>query len=358
MNNNRLSNEEISGLIAYHKELRVKRDADKLKCIIYWGKGYSWEEIKELLFISDGTLKTYIDKYQKGGIKELLQLHYEGHNNKLTNEQEQTIIDYVDKYSVLNSKQVVRYIKHKFGIKFTINGMTKTLIRLGFSYKKPKRISCNKDNVEEKIFVYRYKIKSENLSEDEALYSLDGAGIEHNAKIDYGWMRKGTTKTIQTNSGRKRLNINGAYNIKTHEVIAICQEENITTKSNIELIKKIITKNQDKRKITIILDNAKMNKNNEIFNFVKEQNKTGTKIELMYTPPYCPHLNLIERLWRFTKKKLVANQYYSTYSKFRNSITDFFATKIYKLKNELKSLMTENFEGYSMSNNTSILKYC
>ncbi len=340
----RLPPEKIKELITYHKQLRSLRDGDKLKCIIYWGKGYSWDEIKELLFISDGTIKTYVDKYQRGGIKELLTVHYVGNNNKLTKEQESALIKYVERYNVLNSKQVVKYIKNKFGIRFTINGMTKTLIRLGFSYKKPKRAPCKIDSYSEACFKLKYFLKSEYLPEDEALFFMDGAGVDHNAKIDYGWIRKGKNKVIKTNTGRKRLNINGAYNIKTHDVITQCQEENINTDSNINLFKKIVEANPDKKKITIILDNARMNKNTKIFDYIHEQNKTGTQIELMYTPPYCPHLNLIERLWRFVKKKLLANQYYSSYVKFKQAIEEFFEKKVKKLKHELEGLMTEKFQ--------------
>ena len=94
----RLSETEISELIAIHKELRSKRDADKLKCIIYWGKGYSWEEIKQLLFISDGTIKNYVDRYQVGKIKALLEVHYEGNNHKLSAEQIEGLVNYVDKW--------------------------------------------------------------------------------------------------------------------------------------------------------------------------------------------------------------------------------------------------------------------
>ncbi len=59
----RLLKEEIADIIALHKQLKRQKDADKLKCKIYWGKGYSWEQIKGLLFISDGTIKNYIDAF-------------------------------------------------------------------------------------------------------------------------------------------------------------------------------------------------------------------------------------------------------------------------------------------------------
>lgn len=42
--------------------------------------------------------------------------------------------------------------------------------------------------MEEKLFAYRYFLLSQELDKNEALYFMDGAGFEHNAKIDYGWM--------------------------------------------------------------------------------------------------------------------------------------------------------------------------
>ena len=112
-------------------------------------------------------------------------------------------------------------------------------------------------------------------------------------------------------------------------------------------MKKILSFNSDKDRILIVMDCAGMNKSKEIFNFIKEQNKQKTKIEILYTPPYSPHLNLIERLWRFTKKKLLSNRFYSSYIRFRESIRDFFERKIYKYKDELESLMAENFQTIS-----------
>ncbi len=325
-------------LIIEHKELKGKKDADKLKCVIYW------KEIKGFLFLSDGTIKDYIDTYRDGETKKLFQTNYKGRHFKLSLDQNKVLSNYIEKYNVLSSKQAVRYIKNKLGISFTRNGMTKTLIRLGFSYKKAKRALAKWDSCLEACFKSGYYQKSEYLSQDESIYFMDGAGFVHNTKIGCGWIRRGKNKAIKTNTGRKKLNMNGAYDIKNHKVISICQEENVNTESNIRLIKKVIGLNPDKSGITIILDNAKMNKNEAVFDFVKKQNKVKNKIELMYTPPYSPHLNLIERLWRFLKKKLLANQFYSSYIKFRKAIEGFLERRIQKFKGELKTLMTENFQ--------------
>lgn len=90
-----------------------------------------------------------------------------------------------------------------------------------------------------------------------------------------------------------------AYNPFTKEVITVIQQENTNTQTNISLIKEIVKANPDRKKIKIRLDNASMNKSKELFDFIKQQN---VKIELIFQAPYSPHLNLIERLWKFSKR--------------------------------------------------------
>ncbi|MDR3140733.1 MAG: transposase [Tannerellaceae bacterium] len=39
-------------------------------------------------------------------------------------------------------------------------------------------------------------------------------------------------------------------------------------------------------------------------------------IELLFLPAYSPNMNIIERLWRFTKKQILYGQYYDSPQKF------------------------------------------
>ena len=47
---------------------------------------------------------------------------------------------------------------------------------------------------------------------------------------------------------------------------------------------------------------------------------------MIYLPSYSPNLNLIERLWKFFKKKVMYNKYYDTLSDFENAIDDLTAS--------------------------------
>lgn len=144
---------------------------------------------------------------------------------------------------------------------------------------------------------------------------------------------------INSNSGRRRLNIVGALNPITRLPISIVTEANCDT----EIIKLFFIEvrkeyNDMSKTIYIFLDNAKYNHNNNVKQAAKELN-----IKLKFLPPYSPNLNLIERLWKFLKKQIRKDKYYNTFEKFENVVCDFFKN-IDQYKDELENLLTLNFE--------------
>ncbi|MDO4586517.1 MAG: transposase, partial [Planctomycetia bacterium] len=68
-----------------------------------------------------------------------------------------------------------------------------------------------------------------------------------------------------------------------------------------------------------------------------------SRIEIVFLPPYSPNLNLIERVWRSFKKKVVNNRYYETYDSFLQSCSNFFQ-RWKRFDAELRTLLTENFQ--------------
>ena len=148
-------------------------------------------------------------------------------------------------------------------------------------------------------------------------------------------MLKGLVKQVASNTGRHRLNINGAYNPRTREVIFL-EEETINAKATARLILAILAK-YPTQKVHLILDNAPYHRAKIMQLFAHH-----SRVNLIYLPPYCPNLNLIERLWKFMYKKVTLFRRYSRFSEFRAAITNFLR-HLPKHDRELASLMTEKF---------------
>ncbi len=157
---------------------------------------------------------------------------------------------------------------------------------------------------------------------------------------------------IKAPSGRQRLNVLGALNAITHELITITNETYIDAQSVCDLLWKIARSNL-MMPVTFILDNARYQK----CAVVKEL-AAQLHIELIFLPPYSPNLNLIERLWKFVKKQCLYSKYYSEFTKFKNAIMDCLQKTHLQYKQELASLLTPNFQTFNKSHLNSANDFC
>ena len=143
---------------------------------------------------------------------------------------------------------------------------------------------------------------------------------------------------LKTSHGRNRINVLGAVDAITKEITTLINTTYITATTIMDFLEQLKEKYSDKP-IVMVLDNAKY----QHCNLVKEKaEKLG--ITLMFLPPYSPNLNIIERLWKFTKKKILYAQYYDNAEKFHMTIRAFFEqiNKIFQL--ELEGLLTLKFQ--------------
>jgi transposase len=197
-------------------------------------------------------------------------------------------------------------------------GMQRLLYKLGFSYKQLSLFPSKADLAKQREFVKEYEKLTDNLTDKEEIVFIDGVHPQHNTKSSKAWIESGQEKYILTNTGRVRINLNGAYNPKTQDVI-IREDETINAQSTINLFKQIEEHYTDKDRIFVISDNARYYTCKMLTEFLQD-----SKIELIHLPPYSPNLNLIERLWKFMRKKVINTKYYEKFSDFRKAIKNFF----------------------------------
>ena len=69
-------------------------------------------------------------------------------------------------------------------------------------------------------------------------------------------------------------------------------------------------------------------------------------IQLLFLPPYSPNLNLIERLWKMTKKKCLYAKYYESFQSFSEAIGSCLNS--FSMK-ELDSCLTLKFQSFKNS---------
>jgi transposase len=123
------------------------------------------------------------------------------------------------------------------------------------------------------------------------------------------------------------MNLNGTYNPNTQDVI-IREDDTINAQSTIKLFKQIEDYYSDKKVIYAILDNTRYYRSKIATKYLEH-----SKIKTIFLPSCSP--NLIERLWKFMRKKVINTSFYESFDKFREAVRNFFKN-IHDCKNELE----------------------
>ncbi len=145
---------------------------------------------------------------------------------------------------------------------------------------------------------------------------------------------------VQAPAGRQRLNVLGALDAISHQLVTVTNETYINALSVCQLMQKLRLLTPE-GPIALILDNARYQKCTLVWVLADALN-----IELLYLPPYSPNLNLIERLWKFVKKKCLYSIYYADFKTFSHAITTCLDHTHDTYQVELDSLLTLNFQTF------------
>jgi len=331
-----LTAEHIASLKALHRSLRDRRQADRVKAVVLLGTGWT---VAEVLLVDEKTIRLWHEKYSREGVGELITFGYTGKEPSLTESQQQELARHLDENTHLDSKAVAHYIEKTYGVKYSRTGVKELLHRLDFVYKKPKHVPGKLDPEKQEAFLSEYEKLRKTRGKNDPVYFVDAVHPPFNSIPAYGWIRRGTDKELKSNGGRRRVNINGAVDVDTLETVTDFSKT-INGASSLRLFRKIEAKHPRAKAIHVFLDNASY----YVSKWLKDRLK-GTRIVLHYLPGYSPNLNLIERLWKFFKKKILYNKYYEKFEDFLSACKGFFRCRA-KYRDELRSLLTENFHRY------------
>jgi transposase len=151
---------------------------------------------------------------------------------------------------------------------------------------------------------------------------------------------------VRAASGRQRFNVLGAWNAVTRELVTVTNTTVVNTVTMCELLRKIAVRGL-LGPITLVLDNARYQRNATVQALAAELG-----ITLLYLPSYSPNLNLIERLWKFIKRKELYGRYYPRFDDFRTAIETCLSEVSTIHRTALEKLMTLNFQTFE---NVSLL---
>jgi transposase len=301
-------------------------------------------EIGLIVDASRNSVSNWLNIYESGGFDELCKVGY-GTNTSKLDIHSSSILDSFRIAPPMNAAEAASRIKELTGIERGITQVKRFMKKQGFCYRKMGHIPAKADRQKQIDWMKETMepIIGAALRGECHLFYADAAHFVLGAFICSVWCV--ARLFIQSAAGRNRINVLGAVHAVTKEVTTLINQTYINADTIVDFLHQIKSNYAD-LPIFIVMDNARY----QHCNLVKETAE-ALGITIVFLPPYSPNLNVIERLWKFTKKKVLYGKYYDSPAKFHAAITSFFQLTINQTyKDDLKRLLSLKFQFFDTEN--------
>lgn len=316
------------------------RLARRANALVLLDDGMSCEAIAKVLLLDDDTIRTWYRLYEEDGIEGLAGFSYEGSTCRLSADQQEQLKAWIGETLPRTTRHIGAWIEKEFGVSYQgRSGLIALLHRLGMEHRRPTAVSRKLDEAKQRAFIEAYDALLNGLCDDEAVMFADAVHPTHGARPVGCWAPKQTKVAVDQTSGRQRLNIHGAINLETGKT-RMLDVVTVNAMSTIALLMAIEALYPAMRLIHVFLDNARYHHAGIVQEWLAEE---GRRIKLHFIPPYCPHLNPIERLWGQMHKTVTHNRRHATYNGFCDAMLGFLREDVPRDWNVICDSVSDNF---------------
>ncbi|PEA88279.1 IS630 family transposase, partial [Bacillus thuringiensis] len=160
--------------------------------------------------------------------------------------------------------------------------------------------------------------KKNLIDENTLLLYQDECHFRDSQTVHATWFAKGEQKKIAVLGKRISTTLFGTIDAITGKVLSTKTE-----RCNAETFQHFLTyllKEYKNKHVVLVLDNARYHHAKLLKSFLRENKR---RLTLLFSPPYSPNLNMIERVWKVMKENVLANYYHETMDYLVDSIDQF-----------------------------------
>ena len=192
---------------------------------------------------------------------------------------------------------------------------------MGFSYKLTTARPCQADADVQTTFLTDTLVPllAQAAAGGAVVYFADAAHPTHNPRAPHVWTETGKERPLLPVSGRERVNRNAARNAHCPIQVHLDETDCVNAQSTQRLYEQLLAAHSDKARIYVVCDNARYYQNKALNAWLVDK-----PLVQVFLPSYSPNLNLIERLWKFLRQKIINTAFYRTKGQFKTAVLDFF----------------------------------
>lgn len=329
----------------YERFIHPSQIVQKRMHVVYMkSQGIAHKIIAIACKVSLNSVTNFIKLYNKSGLQGLRKLNYRRPKSDLL-KYGTSIEEEFKENPPLTSSQAAAKIETMTGIKRSPSQIRTFMKYLGMSFRKMGHIPAKADPEKQAAFLEKtlnplIKLAQKGLC---LLFFVDAAHFVLRPFLCSLWCF--SRVFIKAPAGRQRFNVLGGINAITQKLEFYVNETYINAESVCEFMRRL-RKKYPVLPIYLVMDNARYQKCKLVMGLAEQLN-----INLVFLPSYSPNLNIIERLWKFIRKKVLYGKYYENFLLFKNGISEClnFINKGH-YNDELKSLLNLKFQTFQIHN--------
>lgn len=217
-------------------------------------------------------------------------------------------------------KTACQQIEKELGKSLSPDTLKRALKTAGYSWKRVRRSLKTMRNEEDfrraqKHLAKWRKVCADSGSDFDLIY-FDETGFTLTPCIPYAWQAPGQALTLPSTSS-PRLNVLGFLNLRG-DFQSYLTQGSVNSEFVIHCFDAYCA--QLTKPCVIVIDNAPMHRSSAFEAKLKEWEEEG--MYLLFLPPYCPELNLIEILWRKLKYEWLPLSAYESFKQLSETLEE------------------------------------
>jgi transposase len=276
--------------------------------------GCSIAQIADLLGCSADTVKRVRRLYRQGGLVALHPRDSPGRPSRATADFRAQLRQAVKTcplqlgygFATWSSARLAEYRAGQTGLRFSDDQMRRLLKEEGFSFQRPKHTLKGKrdEAAYEKARQELQELKRKALGPeaDTALVFQDEVEVHKLPALTRMWAEVRSQPEVPTPGKNEKQVVYGGLDYLSGTITYTVA----ATKSGVNFLAFLVTlvAAYAGKKVMLVRDNGRFHTTKAVQAWL-EANRD--KVEIYWLPPYCPSLNLIERLWGHLKRTVLAN---------------------------------------------------
>jgi len=143
-----LSEKERAVLQEAYRTTSNRRIAQRIQCVLLKARGMKSWEIKEVVLLSENQISHWVHTYVQEGLEGLMAWRYKGKQCALDESQQAILKQALEQRLFSKAVEVKAYVSETLHQTYSIRAIQYLLKRLGYSFKKTKRLPGKRPDLE------------------------------------------------------------------------------------------------------------------------------------------------------------------------------------------------------------------